>query len=197
MRNQINYVHEEPTTRTLVERREFKPAYEFQQFCIRCWFAELTIGARNIELREMYQVELERVKIEGHTAYSPSKPTALTMASATSFMLTSSSSPTKKAVDRRSLQVELRWRRTGQDDGFDTVVFPKHPDEELGEIIGVDKLTKGFASARHYEGSVVLCKQIIRSETGEREKALLFARKHLWMRPGMTCDDSRSLHFRW
>lgn len=32
---------------------------------------------------------------------------------------------------------------TREDDGFDTLVFAKLPDEEFGEITRVDKLTQG------------------------------------------------------
>jgi hypothetical protein len=45
---------------------------------------------------------------------------------------------------------------TGKNDGLSLLVFTKSPDEELGEIAGVDELTERLASTTNDERSVVL-----------------------------------------
>ena len=67
--------------------------------------------------------------------YSPSKPTAFTMASATALMLTSSSSPTVKIRDQKDSIGREVDMITRENNGFNVVIFPKHPYEEFGKVI--------------------------------------------------------------
>ena len=67
--------------------------------------------------------------------YSPSKPTAFTMASATALMLTSSSSPTVKIRDQKDSMEREVDMITRENDRFNVVVFSKHPYEEFRKVI--------------------------------------------------------------
>ena len=67
--------------------------------------------------------------------YSPPKPTAFTMASATALMLTSSSSPTVKIRDQKDSMEREVDMITRENDGFNIVVFSKHPYEEFRKVI--------------------------------------------------------------
>lgn len=45
----------------------------------------------------------------------------------------------------------------GEDDRFDFGVFAEGPDEEFGEVAGVDELAEGGAGAHDDKGGVVFC----------------------------------------
>ena len=57
------------------------------------------------------------------------------MASATALMLTSSSSPTVKMRDQKDSIGREVDMITRENNGFNVVIFPKHPYEEFREVI--------------------------------------------------------------
>ena len=87
--------------RTFLEWGEFEVADQAQQFLVRSWLPELSIGTSGIKLPIPDQPQY-RLAREWVTVYSPPNPTALTIASATSLMLTSSSSPTLRGISIRA-----------------------------------------------------------------------------------------------
>ena len=93
---------------TFIERGELEPAHQRQKLLVRCGFPELAVRARSVELeRVSWNSWLDN--IVRRTVYSPSKPTAFTMASATALMLTSSSSPTVKIRDQKDSMEKGRY----------------------------------------------------------------------------------------
>jgi len=47
----------------------------------------------------------------------------------------------------------------GQDDRFNIVVLPQHPNEQLGEIVGIDELPEGLARTGDDEGCIIFLGQ--------------------------------------
>lgn len=94
--------------RTSLERGELEVREQLEQLGVRGRLLELPVSLGGVELSgwvsqcvgSWQQVKMAR---QGRTEYSPVKPTALTIASATCLIETSSFSPTERMIGSISL----------------------------------------------------------------------------------------------
>jgi hypothetical protein len=83
---------------------------------------------------------------------------ALTIASATSLILISSSSPTGRGINIQARSVCVCSRHTTENYWLYLIVLSQLPDEELGKVLGVDELTQWLSGSRNDERGAVLCR---------------------------------------
>jgi len=83
---------------------------------------------------------------------------ALAMASATSLIETSSSSPTAIFFFINQPFAATRYV-TRENDGVNLVVVAQGPDEELGKVLREDELAQGLARAHDGEVLSLLCRE--------------------------------------
>ena len=60
-------------------------------------------------------------------------------------------------MKRRNRPKQRRKRRTTKNHRLNIIVLPKHPYEQLGEVVGVYELAQGLACSGDDEGCVVFC----------------------------------------
>ena len=64
-----------------------------------------------------------------------------------------------------------------QDDGINLLVLPHHPDEELGQVQGVDELAEGLASAPDLKVLALLAGNVGLMDQSCKKSSFIEARK--------------------